>query len=67
MNQKPLRLLEQMIKASSDRGDVVWEPFGGLCSTTIAALNTGRKCYSSEILEDYYRAAVDRLVNHDTA
>ena len=67
MNQKPLRLLEQMILASSDPGDVVWEPFGGLCSTAVAALNTGRQCYSAEILDDYYRTAVTRLVNHDTA
>ena len=67
MNQKPLRLLEQMIQASSDLNDVVWEPFGGLCSTAIAALNTRRQCYSAEILEDYHRAALDRLANHDTA
>ena len=67
MNQKPLRLLEQMILASSDQDDVVWEPFGGLCSTAIAAVNTGRQCYSAEILEDYYRAALDRLARHDTA
>ena len=67
INQKPLRLLERMILASSDQGDVVWEPFGGLCSTAIAALNTGRQCYSAEILEDYYRAALARLANHDTA
>ena len=67
MNQKPLRLLEQMILASSNEDDVVWEPFGGLCSTAIAALNTGRQCYSAEILEDYYRAALTRLANHDVA
>jgi site-specific DNA-methyltransferase (adenine-specific) len=67
MNQKPLRLLEQMIQASSDLNDVVWEPFGGLCSTAIAAFNTRRQCYSAEILEDYHRAALDRLANHDTA
>ena len=67
MNQKPLRLLEQMIVASSDQDDVVWEPFGGLCSTAIAALNTGRQCYSAEILEDYYRAALNRLAAHDAA
>ena len=67
MNQKPLRLLEQILLASSDEGDVVWEPFGGLCSTAIAALNTGRQCYSAEILEDYYRAAAVRIANHDTA
>ncbi len=67
MNQKPLRLLELAIKASSDPGDVIWEPFGGLCSAAIAALNTGRKCYSAEILEDYYRAARDRLADYDAA
>lgn len=66
MNQKPLRLLEQILLASSDQGDVVWEPFGGLCSTAVAALNTGRQCYSAEILSDYYAAALDRLALHDT-
>lgn len=67
MNQKPLRLLELMIKASSDPCDVIWEPFGGLCSAAIAALNTDRRCYSSEILPDYYRAARERLENYDAA
>ena len=64
INQKPLRLLERAILASSDPGDVIWEPFGGLCSTAIAALDTGRQCYSAEILETYYRAAVTRLACH---
>ncbi len=67
INQKPLRLLELMIRASSDPGDVIWEPFGGLCSTAVAALNTGRQCYSAEILESYYRAARNRLEGYDTA
>ena len=64
MNQKPLRLLEQIILASSDLGDVVWEPFGGLCSVAIAAANTGRKSYSAEILPDYFTAARERLAYH---
>lgn len=60
-NQKPLRLIERVIMASSDPGDVVWEPFGGLCSAAIAALHTGRCCYSAEINLDYYRSAQARL------
>lgn len=64
MNQKPLRLLEQIILASSDPGDVVWEPFGGLCSVAIAAVNTGRECHSAEILPDYFTAARERLACH---
>ena len=67
MNQKPLRLLERTILASSDPGDVVWEPFGGLCTAAVAALNTGRRCYSAEIRQDYYRAAVDRVARHGHA
>ena len=65
MNQKPLRLLEQIILASSDVGDVVWEPFGGLCSAAVAAVNTGRRCYSAEIIAEYYMAARERLENYD--
>ena len=64
MNQKPLRLLERIILASSDPGDVVWEPFGGLCSVAIAAVNTGRKCHSAEILPDYFSTARERLARH---
>lgn len=61
MNQKPLELLERILTASSDPGDVVWEPFGGLCSTAIAAAATGRRCYSAEVHGDFFAAARDRL------
>ena len=67
MNQKPLRLLEQIILATSDPGDVVWEPFGGLCSVAIAAVNQRRECHSAEILPEYFAAALDRLAYHVTS
>lgn len=60
-NQKPLKLIELMIRLSSDKGDVVWEPFGGLCTAAVASLKLGRECYSSEINAEFYRLAVDRL------
>jgi len=63
LNQKPIRLLSRIIKASSDPGDVVWEPFGGLCSTAVACARLGRQIYSAEISEDYYRLALRRLEN----
>ncbi len=62
-NQKPLSLIERIILASSDPGDVVWEPFGGLCSAAIASLKTGRQCMSAEINPSYYRLAQERLLN----
>ena len=61
INQKPLRLLEICIRASSDEGDVVWEPFGGLCSVAVASHRLGRQCYSAEINERFYLAARNRL------
>jgi len=60
-NQKPLRLIARIILASSDSGDVVWEPFGGLCSAAVAALRTGRRCFSAEILPEFYGLAKARL------
>ena len=48
-NQKPLKLMNLCIRASSDVGDVVWEPFGGLCSASIASHILKRKCYAAEI------------------
>ncbi|BAZ17372.1 putative DNA methyltransferase [Calothrix sp. NIES-4071] len=41
--------------------DVVWEPFGGLCSVSIAALRANRRCYSAEINPNYYKIAKKRL------
>lgn len=64
MNQKPLRLVERTILASSDPSDVVWEPFGGLCSAAIASVNTGRKSYSAEIMDEYFEASRKRLAYH---
>jgi site-specific DNA-methyltransferase (adenine-specific) len=65
LNQKPLRLIEMCIRASSDEGDVVWEPFGGLCTVGVAAHMLGRASLSAEIDPYYYRLAVKRLQEYD--
>ncbi len=65
MNQKPLRLLELCISASSDAGDVVWEPFGGLCSGALAALRLGRRACAAERNEEYFQLARKRLDTYD--
>lgn len=63
LNQKPLDLLELIIEASSDPGDVIWEPFGGLFSGCLAAKRLGRKAYGSEILPAYFDLGSQRLLN----
>lgn len=65
-NQKPLKLIERAILASSDEDDVVWEPFGGLCTAAVASLWCDRRCYSAEILPDFYQLAQARLERERT-
>jgi site-specific DNA-methyltransferase (adenine-specific) len=61
-NQKPLSLIERIIEASTDRHDVVWDPFAGLATVGVAAAKLGRKYFGAEIDERVYEAAVDRLL-----
>jgi site-specific DNA-methyltransferase (adenine-specific) len=65
MNQKPLKILEMCIEATSDAGDVVWEPFGGLCSATIAAHRLGRRAFAAEVNPQYFELAMKRLDSYD--
>ena len=60
-NQKPLKLMERCVAASSDPGDAVWEPFGGLCTGALAAVLLNRNAYAAEINPRFHAAAVDRL------
>jgi len=60
-NQKPLKLMDRIVRASSDVGDVVWEPFGGLCSASVAAVRGGRFAYAAEIQPAFHALAQRRL------
>ena len=61
-SQKPLELIETTILATTDAGDTVWEPFGGLCPAAICAFRLGRASHSAEIVSEFYHAAVGRLL-----
>lgn len=60
-NQKPLEIIRLIIEASSDPGDMIWEPFGGLCTAAIAALQLKRCCVSAEVNREFFELAVRRL------
>ena len=47
--QKPLALLERIIKASSNEGDVVLDPFCGCATACVAAENLGRRWIGIDI------------------
>jgi site-specific DNA-methyltransferase (adenine-specific) len=61
LNQKPLDLMRLIIEASSDVGDVVWEPFGGLFSASLAAKETRRRAFAAEIDPTYFQLGVERF------
>lgn len=60
-SQKPLKFIDLTIQASTDEGDVVWEPFGGLCPGAVVSHRTRRRYYGAEIIPEFYTAAVARL------
>jgi len=61
LNQKPLSIIKSLIEMSTDKSDVIWEPFGGLCTTAIAAIELERKCYCAEINKEVYNEAINRI------
>ena len=61
LNQKPLDLMRLIIEASSDVGDVLWEPFGGLFSASLAAQQTGRKAFAAELDATYFQLGLNRF------
>lgn len=61
LNQKPLDLMMRQINAASNEGDVVWEPFGGLASASVAAVLSGRVAYVAETESEFQNLAIGRL------
>ena len=61
LNQKPLKLMKRVIRASTEEGDVVWEPFGGLCTGAAACIELNRECRVAEVVDEYYDLALKRL------
>ncbi|MFN7686356.1 MAG: adenine-specific DNA-methyltransferase [Sphingobacteriales bacterium] len=59
--QKPVALLERIIKASSNVGDTVMDPFSGTFTTSFVASQLGRKSIGIERQEDYVKIGLRRL------
>lgn len=60
-SQKPEALLERIIRASSNVGDLILDPFGGTFSTCAVAQRLGRKSISFESQEEYFKIGLRRL------
>ena len=58
--QKPEALLERIIKASSNKGDVVLDPFAGSFTTSAVSVRLGRIGVGIELNEEYYEMGLRR-------
>jgi site-specific DNA-methyltransferase (adenine-specific) len=61
--QKPLMLLERIIKASSNTGDIVLDPFCGCATTCVAAQRLGRKWIGIDLETNVVNILVERLTD----
>ncbi|MBU4300111.1 MAG: adenine-specific DNA-methyltransferase [Nanoarchaeota archaeon] len=62
-SQKPESLLNRIILASSNVGDVVLDPFSGTFTTSAVAMKLNRKSIGIELDKDYFETGVNRLQN----
>ena len=59
--QFPERVIERIIKASSNPGDLILDPFLGSGTTAASALKLNRKVVGFELLPEYCDIAVERI------
>ena len=59
--QKPIEVMEWLIKRLSNENDIILDPFMGSGSTGVACKNTNRKFIGIELDKDYYNMAMKRL------
>lgn len=65
--QKPVGLMEDIIKIHTNPKDVIFDPFMGSASTLVAAYNLDRYCIASDndVEYEYFEKAKNRLINLD--
>ena len=64
--QKPVELLEYLIKTYSNNGETILDNCMGSGSTGVACMNTGRKFIGIELDSNYFNIAESRIKDADT-
>jgi site-specific DNA-methyltransferase (adenine-specific) len=59
--QKPVKLLEYLIKTYTNEGDIILDNCMGSGSTGVAAVNTNRRFYGIEKDDKYFEIAKQRI------
>ena len=61
--QKPVALVEFLVKTYSNEGDIVLDSCMGSGTTAIACMNTNRNFIGFELDETYYKLSLERIKN----
>ena len=59
--QKPLAIIDRMIRASSPKNGIVFDPFMGSGTTAVSCIRNGRKYTGFEMNKDYYKMIQKRI------
>jgi len=59
--QKPIKLIQRLMIASSNKNDIVLDPFGGSGSTALSCLLTERQFITIEKDDEYYKIIKQRV------
>lgn len=61
--QKPIELIEYLIKTYSNEGDIILDNCIGSGTTAVAAMNTNRNFIGFELDKNYFDIAIKRIEN----
>ncbi len=66
--QKPLAIIDRIVKSSCPKNGIVLDPFMGSGTTAISAIRNNRKYVGFEVNKDYYNIIKKRILgeNHNT-
>lgn len=59
--QKPLKLINRLVAASSNEGDIVLDPFSGCGSTQLSCILQKRNYIAIELEQKYFETALKRI------
>ena len=65
-NQKPLKLMEDIIEILTNKGETVLDCYSGSGSTLLACKNLDRDFIGIELDKEYFDLSVRRIQNHET-
>lgn len=59
--QKPIQLLERILLASTNEGDLIFDPFSGSSTTALAAIKLNRLFVGCELESEYISLSIKRI------